>query len=86
MTPYIALQLSSSLDNWLCAALIAFALSVPFAIIAVDSLLAKQPEWMPSTGMIAKSCWPRVVTAAGTTLLIAAFLTLMVLCAQLAAG
>ncbi len=86
MTPYIALQLSSSLDNWLCAALIAFALSVPFAIIAVDSLLAKQPEWMPSTGMVAQSRWPRVMAAAGTALLLAAFLTLMVLCVQLAVG
>jgi hypothetical protein len=84
MNTFIAYRLSSTLDTWLCAALIAFTLAVPFAVIAVDGLMSKQPEWMHSAGFVAQTRWPRLTTAIGTALLLAAFLTLMVMCAQLA--
>ena len=84
MNAFIAHRLTSALDSWLCAALIAFALTIPFAVLAVDELLAKQPKWMSSTHSMARPAWPRLMTAAGAALLLAAFLTLMVLCAQLA--
>ena len=84
MNTFLSYRLSAALDGWLCAALIAFTLAVPFAVVAVDGLLSRQPAWMSPTGVMANSRWPRLMTAAGTALLLAAFLTLMMLCAQLA--
>lgn len=84
MNAFIAHRFTPALDTWLCAALIAFALAIPFAVVAVDGLLAKQPEWMDATSFMTQPAWPRLMTAAGAVLLLGAFLTLMVLCAQLA--
>lgn len=85
MTFLSSTPLTPTLDVWLCAALVAFALAVPYAVITVDRLLAHQPDWMRSSSSMKHAAWPRMMAGLGGALLLAAFVTLTVLCGQLAA-
>lgn len=93
MDTLLANTLTPTLYGWLCIAVIACALVMPKGLIAVDRLLARQPErsewsrWQDgpqAPNPIQPSVWPRVITAIGGALLFAALLTLMFLCRQLA--
>ena len=77
MTAFLTTSLTPTLDGWLCAALIACALCVPYGVLAVDRLLARRPEWAIATDPFEQPIWPRVMTGIGGALLLAALVNLM---------
>jgi len=93
MDTLLATAQTPTLSEWLCIAIIACAIATPKGLIAMDRMLAKRPErsewsgcsYVPNPrGTTPPSIWPRVMTAIGGAFWIAALLTLVLLCRQLA--
>jgi hypothetical protein len=77
MNAFLTTSLTPNLDGWLCTALMACALCVPYGVLAVDLLLARQPEWAIASAAIEQPIWPRVMTGIGGALLLAALVSLI---------
>jgi hypothetical protein len=93
MDTLFATAQTPTLYEWLCFAIIACAVVTPKGLIAMDRMLARQPERSEWSGRsyfphaqdeTQPSIWPRVMTAIGGAFWIAALLTLVFLCRQLA--
>jgi len=93
MDTLLATTQTPTLYEWLCFAIIACAVVTPKGLIAMDRMLARRPERSEWSGRshvphvqdaTRPSIWPRVMTAIGGAFWIAALLTLVFLCRQLA--
>jgi hypothetical protein len=93
MDTLLATAQTPTLYEWLCFAIMACAVATPKGLMAMDRMLARQPErsqWSGRSYVVQAqdatqpANWPRVVTAIGGAFWIAALLTLVVLCRQLA--
>jgi hypothetical protein len=92
MDALLATAHTPTLYHWLYIAIIVCASAAPKGLIAMDRMLARRPErsewsgrsYIPhAQGATPPPVWPRVMTAIGGALWIAALLTLVFLCRQL---
>jgi hypothetical protein len=88
----LATAQAPTLYQWLCIAIVGCAITMPKGLIAMDRMMARQPErseWSGCSyvrgprGATQPSIWPRVMTAIGGAFWIGALLTLVFLCQQL---
>ena len=93
MDTLLATTRTPTLYQWLCIAIIACAMATPKGLIVMDRMLARRPERSERSGRsyiphaqdtTQPSIWPRVMTAIGGAFWVAALLTLVLLCRQLA--
>ncbi|CAH2807098.1 MAG: hypothetical protein CBARDCOR_6428 [uncultured Caballeronia sp.] len=93
MDTLLATAQTPTFYQWLCIAIITCAMATPKGLIVIDRMLARQPERSERSGRsyiphvqdaTQPSIWPRVTTAIGSAFWIAALLTLVLLCWQLA--